>query len=169
MTSTDTTTAVGVFDSETAAARAAAELRDLGFSDGEVGWARGGDAPEAAVPRGGGLGTAGALIIGAGAMAGYGAAFAALFYPAVFTALTGAVLSLALALVAVVVAAGEFARGSLASRRVAAVSPAYATDLFAGRAVVTVRAGGRSEEAMAVLRRHGAVEPGAAPVAAPAA
>jgi hypothetical protein len=164
-TTTDRATAVGVFDSEAAAERAVTELRDRGFPAAEIGTAAGTAPPESASPRAG-LGTALVLIVGAGAMAGYAAAWVLLFYPAVYTAYVGGAAAAGLAVAAAVWAAIEFARGSAAGRRAAAVTPAYETDLRAGRAVVTVHAAGRYDEAMATLRRHGAAEPGVLPAAA---
>jgi hypothetical protein len=85
MTTTNPTSAVGVFDSAAAAENAAADLRSLGFPASDIGVAGGVQRAADAVPPSG-LGTAGALFLGAGALAGYAAAWVVLFYPALGTA-----------------------------------------------------------------------------------
>ncbi|HKB02889.1 MAG TPA: hypothetical protein VKD90_11760 [Gemmataceae bacterium] len=153
MPTTNTTTAVGVFDSPAAAERAAADLRSVGFPENDIGVA--GDMESAAGGAAAGLGTAGALIFGAAAMAGYAAAWILLFYPALGLAYIGAAAMAALALVAGVWGVVGFARDSAVRWRAA---PAVTPTGPAGRVFLTVRAGNRYDEAIAVLRRHGASE-----------
>jgi len=167
MATTIDTTAVGVFDSGAAAEGAVADLRDEGFPASDIGVAGGTEGATVAMPSAG-LGAAGGLLLSAAAMAGYAVTWVLVFYPAVWTAYIGGASAAALAAVAAVWAVVEFVRSSAARRRVAAVAPGYESDLRAGRAVVTVRAGTRCAEAVTVLRDHGALKlaPGAAQVAA---
>lgn len=161
MATANDTMAVGIFDREADADRAVIELRELGFPEEDIGEAGGTSGPAAAAPRAG-LWAVGGLLLGAAAMAGYAVTWVLVFDGAVWTAYVGGALAAGLAAVAAVWAVVEFVRMSLARRRVRQVAPVYESDLRAGRAVVTVCARGRYDDAVAVLRRHGSHEPAAA-------
>lgn len=143
------TTVVGIFDDLQSATDAVEELRQRGFPDEQIGLA--GRTPEAETPgaaahesSGAGIGVLTGASLG-GMLAG--SAAAPMLTPVLILTpvLTGAVIG---GLIGFFIGLGvpeEEARS-------------YQGELEEGRTVVTVAAPGRYDEALAVLRRHGAAE-----------
>ena len=154
-------TVVGAFDDRDRAARALDDLRRAGFRDDQIGLAirhqdpesdaattewPGPDATEGA--RTGAL-TGGAL----GALLG---AVGSLLVPGVGPVIAAGILAAALGGAVAGADAGTLV-GSLVGLGIPEEEARYYDEAFqAGQAIVTVQADGRSEEATAILRRHGA-------------
>jgi len=153
-------TVVGVFTDRTEADRAITDLRKAGFTNEQIGLAgrhiegsqvagteEGTDWETGAVTgllAGAGLGG----LVGLGIMAGV--------IPAIGPVIAGGTLAAILAN-----AAGGAAIGGLAGALVGAGIPEeeakyYQSEFEAGQYIVTVKADGRADEALAILRRHGA-------------
>ncbi len=169
----DNRTAVGVFDDRAAAAEAVRGLRAVGFADSHIGvisrdagaaadsrtdWEGGtrtglpGDPTHTRWEEGTGLGAAAGAVTGTG----LGLAVAAEPIPGVGPVIAGG------ALVALLASAGAGATvgtviGGLVGLGVPEDEAAgYETDFNTGRTLVTVAAGHRYEDAVDVLRKHGA-------------
>jgi hypothetical protein len=160
-----------VFDDFVAAEAAVAELRDRGFSEEQIGLAvRDSDRHRMTDPAGAQDRAAKADIIedgkgslspsagaGLGALAGVGVA-------AVSLTLFGPVLAggAMAAILANSAAGGAFAGffSTLIDWGMAEEEAhTFEDELAAGKTIVTVHAGGREREALAILRRHGGVDP----------
>jgi hypothetical protein len=166
MTAVVRTTAVGVFQDHDQAERAVEALRAAGFSAEQIGVAvrpgeRSHDGPEAAHSLAPESGLAGAVAGGmVGGLVGAGAAAAGLV-PGL-----GPVVGLGL----LAAAAGGVATGAVAGGLLGALlglsipeeeAHYFQEEVEAGRTLVTVRAGDRYEDAIAILRAHGAYGKGA--------
>jgi hypothetical protein len=158
MTTTGRETVVGLFDDRRQAARVVGELRHADFGEAQVGvLARGGDVRPPA-----GTGS----LVGEGAIAGAvaGAAGGALWAVGTATALLpplGPVVAGGLLASVLASAAGGAAVTGLVGALIGLGVPedearTYESEFQAGRTLVTVRAPGRSDEAYAILRHHGA-------------
>jgi len=158
-------TIVGVFEDRQRADQAVSELLKSGFrqdqigvamrhSEGEVGSSTTTDADDSNAGSGA---VAGALTgLGLGALAGLGvlAGVIPVVGPAIAAGTLGVILSNAAAGAGI---AGLV--GALVGAGVPEHEAKYYHDEFeAGRAIVTVTADGRADEAMAILRRHGAYD-----------
>jgi len=166
MSTNQSTLAVGVFQTREQAASAVEDLRQAGFSDEQIGFAmRQPDAPATTQPVAAEqVVTEGATELGTGAAAGavsggvlgglVGAA-AALLIPGFGPVLAGGLLMATLGGAAVGAAAGGLL-GFLVGRGVSETEARYYQGEFeSGRAIVTVQADGRWEEAHEILRRNG--------------
>jgi hypothetical protein len=157
-------TVVGVFSERAQAESAIAELRQAGFGEGDIGYAiRNGGVGDAEAADLAADETAGGAATGAltgGLLGGLIGAAAALLVPGVGPVLAGGLLASALGGAAIGAAAGGLL-GALVSMGVPEEEARfYESEFAAGRAVVTVRAGGRHDEAQAILQRHGAYDMG---------
>jgi len=164
MTTQQRSTVVGVFEDRQQADRAVTELRQAGFSEGQIGVAtRHSDASTdssatsddnskwesgaiTGVLAGAGLGG----LVGLGVLAGV--------IPVLGPVIAGGTLATILAN-----AAGGAALAGLAGALIGAGVPEdeanyYHGEFEAGRTIVTVHAGARVDEATAILRRHGAYD-----------
>ncbi len=164
-------TIVGVFDDRLQADRAVDELRRAGFRDDQIGVAMRYDAGDAAI--GGTAATAdatdadethvgsGAITgvltgLGLGALAGFGVLSGVI--PVIGPAIAGGTLGVILSN-----AAAGAGVGGLVGALVGAGIPEdeahyYQGEFESGRTIVTVRADGRGDEAMAIFRRYGAYD-----------
>jgi hypothetical protein len=161
-------TIVGVFDDRLQADRAVDELRRAGFRDDQIGVAMRhdvgeiavADAPDAADAAGTSAGT-GAITgvltgLGLGALAGLGVLSGVI--PVIGPAIAGGTLGVILSNAAVGAGVGGLV-GALVGAGVPEDEAQYYQDEFeAGRTIVTVRADGRADEAMAIFRRYGAYD-----------
>jgi hypothetical protein len=164
------TTIVGVFDDRMQADRAVDELRRAGFRDDQIGVAMRydarddmagdatsaitTDADESKAATGAITGVLGGL--GLGALAGLGVLSGVI--PVVGPAIAGGTLGIILSNAAVGAGVGGLV-GALVGAGIPEDEARYYHGEFeAGRAIVTVQAGGRADDAMAILRRHGAYD-----------
>jgi len=168
---------VGVFETRAEAERVIEELHRMGFAEGDIGYAirdagaatEAGAAPGEEVHLPAPEAAAGSAATGAltgGLLGGLIGAAAALVVPGVGPVLAGGILASALGGAAIGAAAGGLLGGLVAIGVPEEEAAHYEREFQAGRAVVTVRADGRAEEARAVMRRHGAMERPRAPAAA---
>jgi hypothetical protein len=144
---------VGVFEDRTLADSAVDELKGAGFADEQIGYAirtpDGGHVVDAPKKLGGEGFAAGAVI---GGIAG---AAAAVLVPGVGLVLAGGALLSLLGGAALGGATGGIL-GALAAMGIPEEEAArYEGEFQAGRILVTVRADERSDEARAILQRHG--------------
>ena len=154
-------TIVGVFEDRRQADQAVAELKQAGFGDEQIGLAmRHQDGTGASSTTGQGdteMGegaVAGMLTgLGLGALAGLGVLSGVIpvIGPAIAGGTLGIILSNAAAGAAVAGVAGALIGYGIPEDE----AHYYGEEFEAGRAVVTVRADGRADEAMTILRRHG--------------
>jgi hypothetical protein len=164
-------TIVGVFDDRLQADRAVDELRRAGFRDDQVGVAMRYDAGDAttagttdaadATDAGDTHAETGAITgvltgLGLGALAGFGVLSGII--PVIGPAIAGGTLGVILSN-----AAAGAGVGGLVGALVGAGVPEdeaqyYQGEFESGRTIVTVRADGRADEAMAVFRRYGAYD-----------
>ncbi len=152
-------TIVGVFDDRLEADRAVDELRRSGFRDDQIGVAMRHDTGAVATDESntGSGAVAGVLTgLGLGALAGLGVLSGVI--PVIGPAIAGGTLGIILSNAAV--GAGV---GGLVGALVGAGIPEdeahyYQGEFEAGRTIVTVRADGRTDEAMAIFRRYGAYD-----------
>jgi hypothetical protein len=163
MSTTTRSTVVGVFPGREQANRCIEELRRAGFRDDQIGLvARDMDRTGASPPaldRATGTHVAEGSAIGAATGAGVGALWAigiaTLGLPAVGPAVAGGILMAVLAS-----AGGGAAVGTLVGALIGLGIPEedaefYESEFKAGRVLVTVKADGRTEEALAIIRRAG--------------
>jgi len=160
MATVQRTTAVGVFADRQHAQQAVNELRRLGFREDQIGVAaRNGehvDGATATTDKGSNVGTGAAtgLAAGAGLGALWGIGIVAGLLPAIGPAIAGG----ALAAILSSAAAGAVVAG-LAGALIGMGIPEeeakyYEGEFHSGRTIVTVKADGRYDEAVAVLRRN---------------
>ena len=180
MATTERSTAVGIFEDRDRAERAVEELGRAGFGHDQIGLAvRGGEAPR----EGTHPGTSEAMDLAGetgsqasreftGALTGTAAggllgAAAALLVPGIGPVLAGGLLAGALGGAAVGAAAGGLL-GALTGLGVSEEEARYYDQEFqAGRTIVTVKADGRYQEAVEILRRSGAYDSGSRRAAGP--
>jgi hypothetical protein len=164
------TTIVGVFDDRMRADRAVDELRRAGFRDDQIGVAMrydagddmAGDATAAittdADESKAGTGAIAGILggLGLGALAGLGVLSGVI--PVVGPAIAGGTLGIILSNAAVGAGVGGLV-GALVGAGIPEDEARYYHGEFeAGRTIVTVQAGGRADDAMAILRRYGAYD-----------
>ncbi len=172
MATIERTTVVGVFEHRHQAQQAVDELRRVGFREDQIGVvARNGAAPETmpetteeATKWGAGATTG--VIAGAGVGGLWAIGIAAGLLPAVGPVIAGGLLASILAS-----AAGGAVVGGIVGALIGLGIPEeearyYESEFQAGRTIVTVKAEDRSDEAYAILRRHGAYDMRTAPVMA---
>jgi hypothetical protein len=164
------TTVVGVFDDRLQADRAVDELRRAGFRDDQIGVAMrydaagdmAGDATivdstAADETRAGTGAIAGALGgLGLGALAGLGVLSGVI--PVVGPAIAGGTLGVILSNAAVGAGVGGLVGALVGAGIPEDEAQYYHGEFEAGRTIVTVRADGRADDAMAILRRYGAYD-----------
>jgi len=164
MTNQPRSTVVGVFSDHVQADRAISELRRAGFRDDQIGIA--GRHAEAVSDQAAattedshaGTGALTGALAGAGLGGLVGLGIIAGIIPAIGPVIAGGTLAALLAN-----AAGGAALGTLAGTLVGAGIPEeeakyYHNEFEQGRTIVTVKADGRSGEATAILRNHGAYD-----------
>jgi hypothetical protein len=157
MTTADRQTAVCAFNTREDAERAIGELRAAGFQDDEIGFAM--RKPDGEMEQGegstsGGEGLAGGAMAGAG-VGGVLGALASGMIPGVGPVIAAGILGNALAGAAAGGASGGL-MGWLSGLNIPDEDRRfYETELGAGRAVVTVKARGRYDEATGILSRYG--------------
>lgn len=164
MTSTKRTVAVGVFEDRQHAQQAVMELRRLGFREDQIGVAvREGKTVEGATAVSDkGTNVAASAGIGAATGAGLGALWGLGILAGVLPAIGPAIAGGTLATILSSAAAGAAAAG-LAGALIGLGIPEeeahyYENEFKSGRTIVTVKADGRYDEALAVLRRFGAYD-----------
>jgi hypothetical protein len=178
MSGTMSTIAVGVFSDRRQAQQAVADLKQAGFLDEKIGVAAKGhddangttaDKKGTYVGEGATVGVAAGAGVGVAAGAGVGALWAlgivAGFLPAVGPVVAGGIFASILAS-----AAGGAAIAGVAGALIGLGIPEedahyYEGEFRSGRAIVTVQADGRYEEAWTILSRNGAFSRSAAPAA----
>jgi len=161
------TTAVGVFTDHAQVDRAVADLKYAGFREDQIGvigrdWRQQGTDRTATTEQGS-QAEEGAVIgaaAGAGAGALVGLGILAGVIPVLGPVIAGGTLAVILAN-----AAGGAVIAGLAGALIGLGIPEdeaqyYETEFKSGRYIVTVKADGRHDEAMAILRRHGAHDRG---------
>jgi len=156
------TTIVGVFEDQRHADMAVEELRRAGFRDDQIGVARrraeGETVTNTDEGSHAGTGAVAGAIAGAGLGGLVGLGIIAGIIPAIGPVIAGGTLAAILAN-----AAGGAAIGSLVGALTGSGIPEeeayyYQGEFEAGRTIVTVKADGRYDEAMTILRRHGAYD-----------
>jgi len=156
------TTIVGVFEDRLHADMAVDDLRKAGFRDEQIGVARRRDdgETEATADEGShaGTGAVAGAVAGAGLGGLVGLGIIAGIIPAIGPVIAGGTLAAILAN-----AAGGAAIGGLIGTLTGSGIPEeeahyYQNEFEEGRTIVTVKADGRNDEAMAILRRHGAYD-----------
>jgi uncharacterized protein (TIGR02271 family) len=161
MNAASTTTVVGVFDDRDKAKLAVRELKNAGFSSDEIGLASPGqealetetDADDAATGAGTGALTGAAAGAGVGALWGLGILAGVL--PAIGPAIAGGTLAVLLSSAAAGAAAAGLAGALIGMGLSTEEAEYYESEVKAGRTLVSVRAGGRSADALAILKRFG--------------
>ncbi len=158
-------TIVGVFDDRLQADRAVDDLRRAGFRDDQIGVAMrhdsgGGtsDAGDAADDTEAGSGAVTGVLtgLGLGALAGLGVLSGVI--PVIGPAIAGGTLGIVLSNAAVGAGVGGLV-GALVGAGVPEDEAHYYQGEFeAGRTIVTVHAGNRADDAMAIFRRYGAYD-----------
>lgn len=161
-------TIVGVFDDRLQADRAVDDFRRAGFRDDQIGVAMRHDPGEIAVvdspgavaadeSRAGAGAVAGVLTgLGLGALAGLGVLSGVI--PVVGPAIAGGTLGVILSNAAVGAGVGVLVGVLVGAGIPEAEAHYYQGEFESGRTIVTVRADGRADEAMAIFRRHGAYD-----------
>lgn len=159
-------TIVGVFDDRQQADRAVDELRRAGFRDDQIGvaWRHEegafdveGSSDAMDESRAGTGAAAGVLAgLGLGAVAGIGVLSGVI--PVIGPAIAGGTLGVILTNAAAGAGIGGLV-GALVGAGIPEEEAQYYQDEFeAGRMIVTIQAEGRADDAMAILRRYGAVD-----------
>jgi uncharacterized protein (TIGR02271 family) len=160
MATTQRTVAVGVFSDAQSAQRAVTELRRLGFREDQIGVA----ARDAAVSGGTAVSDKGAKAAsGAAAGAATGAGLGALWgigilagvLPAIGPAIAGGTLATILSSAAAGAAVASMAGALIGLGLSEEEAKYYEGEFKSGRIVVTVKADGRYDEALATLRQFG--------------
>jgi hypothetical protein len=160
MTAAVRTTAVGVFTERDQAERAVAELRSAGFRDDQIGVAvKKEEAPEEGPGPGETKATEGGVAgaVTGGVLGGVLGALAVSLIPGFGPVLAGGLL----ATVGAAAAAAGAVAGGLVGALIGLGIPEeearyYHGEVEAGRTLVTVKAGDRYDQAVAILRRNGA-------------
>src|SRR4051812_35627756 len=154
---------VGVFDDHREADRAVDELRKAGFRDDQIGVAMrhdqgAGDTADTVDDTHAGSGAVTGILagLGLGALAGLGVLSGVIpvVGPAIAAGTLGVILSNAAAGAAVAGLAGALIGYGVPEEE----AKYYHSEFEAGRAIVTVAADGRYDEAHAILHRHGAYD-----------
>ena len=162
------TTVVGVFDTHARAQQAVSELRNVGFTDDQIGVAARSRAtqPDRTGTLGddySGEGTAAGIAAGAGIGALWGLGVTAAVLPAIGPAIAGgalaAILSSAAAGAAIAGLAGALVGMGIPKEE----AEYYQREFEAGRVVVTVAAEGREAEARLIIQRNGGYDQGSRP------
>lgn len=159
---TESRTIVGVFEESGSAEQAVDELRQMGFSADELGYAGHGSADPPGDATDVAAGAAAGMIPGGIIGAALGAVAAGAI-PGVGPVIAAGILGTALGGAAAGAAAGGIV-GALAAGGMSEDDARYYEGEFrSGRTLVSVRAGARSDEAASIMLRHGArdVERGA--------
>jgi len=165
MTANNQQVVVGVFDDDTMAERAVDELKQAGFKDDQIGFIRrdtggntGYDSDATGEQAADTAGSAVTGAVGGGVLGGILGAAAALLIPGIGPVVAGGILAATLTGAAVGAAAGGLL-GALTKMGVPEEDARYYQDEFeAGRTLVTVRAGGRQQEALQILQTNGAYD-----------
>lgn len=156
-------TVVGVFEDRLQANQAVTELHEAGFTDKQIGVAlkhaeSDGDIAATGTDSHAGSGAlTGALTgLGLGALAGLGvlAGVVPVVGPAIAAGTLGVILSNAAAGAGIVGLVGALVGAGIPEHE----AKYYHDEFEAGRAIVTVNVGSRSDEAAAILRRNGAYD-----------
>jgi uncharacterized protein (TIGR02271 family) len=164
MAPNDQQVVVGVFEDQAMAERAVDALENAGFNSDQIGFVRrdqsqGTDGQDTTAERSND--TAGGAVTGAvsgGILGGILGAAAALLIPGIGPVVAGGILATTLTGAAVGAAAGGIL-GGLTKLGVPEEDARYYQGEFEqGRTIVTVRADGRQQEAIQILRRHGAYD-----------
>jgi uncharacterized protein (TIGR02271 family) len=158
----DRSTVVGVFRDRDKAEDAIDELHSKGFSDADIGFAmRGGEGAEGATTTDTGSQAGTGAITGIVAGAGVGgviAAAAAMLIPGFGPVVAGGILATVLGGAAIGAAAGGIL-GALVGMGIPEEEARYYENEFnQGGILVTVKAGGRYQEARTILQQHGAYD-----------
>jgi hypothetical protein len=161
MTLAKRTTVVGVFEDRTHAQQAVDELRREGFREDEIGVVARDGLPETTtgeVPSQWEEGATAGAVAGAGLGGLWALGIAAGLLPAVGPVIAGGLLASILAS-----AAGAAAVGGLLGALIGMGVPEdeaeyYHGEFEAGRTLVTVKVDGRYDQAVGILRRHGAYD-----------
>jgi uncharacterized protein (TIGR02271 family) len=154
-------TVVGVFHNEEDARKAIGALKDAGFSEGQIGVAGSnrGDTKLAAQDSGEGNYAGEGAIAGAATGAGIGALWGlgilAGALPAIGPAIAGGTLAVLLSSAAAGAAAAGLAGALVGMGFSKEEAEYYESEMKAGRIIVTVNAGARRSEALAILNRFG--------------
>ena len=158
-------TVVVVFDDRLQADRAIDELRRAGFRDDQIGVAMRYDAEDAATGgatatedthAGTGAVTGVVAGLGLGALAGLGVLSGVI--PVIGPAIAGGTLGVILSNAAVGAGVGGLVGALIGAGIPEDEAQYYQGEFESGRTIVTVRADGRGDDAMAVLRRYGAYD-----------
>lgn len=161
MTTTERSTAVGVFTDRAQADAAVEELRRAGFTDAQIGFVRRSPVEDNALDGSGessSAATAATGAVGGGVVGGVIGAMTALLIPGIGPAVAGGILLTTLGGAAIGAVAGGFV-GSLVHMGVPENEALYyQQQLEKGRTLVTVHAPGRYEEVAALLRQCGAFD-----------
>src|SRR5688572_2569602 len=165
--STSSGTVVGVFDERRSAEMAIADLERAGFRDDQIGFAAHGDSTASGrtegtdnitTDTGSGSGALSGAMTG-GVLGGVLGALASLAIPGVGPVVAAGILGPILGAAAAgagLGAAGGGIIGGLTTTGVAEEDARYYDEQFrGGRSLVTVRAGNRAAEALAIIKRHG--------------
>ena len=164
MAAHEISTVVGVFDDHQAARRAVRALKDMGFTEDEIGIAtadsRSGDRSSLADDDNVDEGYSGeGALTGAAAGAGIGALWGLGILAGVLPAIGPAIAGGTLAVLLSNAAAGAAAVGLTGALIGLGISKDeaeyYESEMTAGRTIVTVNAGARSQEALAVIQQFG--------------
>jgi uncharacterized protein (TIGR02271 family) len=161
------TTAVGVFRDRAHAQQAVRELRQMGFSEDDIGVVShrddestdgqiGREAADEETNAGSGALAGAATGLGLGGLWGLGVVAGAL--PAIGPVIAGGALAAVLASAATGAAAGGLLGALIGMGIPEEEAEYYQGELERGRTIVTVRANGRYDEAQAVLYRHDAYD-----------
>jgi uncharacterized protein (TIGR02271 family) len=168
MAAVSRTTAVGVFADRAEAQRAVAELKRAGFRDDQIGVVtQKHDEHAVAGHKDTGSKAAEGAAVGAAAGAGIGAAWALGIAAGIFPPLgvvAGGTLMAVLASAGAGAAAASVAGALIGLGIPEEEARYYEGEVKAGRTVVTVKADGRYDEAVAVLRRFGGYDMASRPV-----
>ena len=154
---------VGVFEDHTMAERAVDALENAGFNSDQIGFVRRDQGTDG--QAGGTMektnDTAGGAVTGAvsgGILGGILGAAAALLIPGIGPVVAGGILATTLTGAAVGAAAGGLLGGLTKMGVPEEEARYYQGEFEQGRTIVTVRADGRQQEAIDILRRHGAYD-----------
>lgn len=162
------TTVVGVFDTHARAQQAVSELRNVGFTDDQIGVAARSRATQA--DRTGtlgddysGEGTAAGIAAGAGVGVLWGLGIAAGVMPVIGPAIAGGTLAAILSSAAAGAAIAGLAGALIGMGIPKEEAEYYQREFEAGRVVVTVAAEGREAEARLIIQRNGGYDQGSQP------
>jgi len=164
MNTTQRTTVVGVFDNSRDAQRAVEELRRAGFREDQIGVAS--HEREQTHPEKGttteethaGTGAVTGALAGAGLGAAWGIAAVAGLIPAIGPVIAGGTLAAVLASAGLGAAAVGIAGALIGMGIPEEEAHYYESEFKAGRTIVSVKCEGRTDEALAILRRHNAYD-----------